>query len=424
MYIFHKIINSSIAKNLSVLVSGTVLAQLVIIVFQVVLRRLYTPEVFGAFAVYMSIVSIVVSIASLRYEQTVVLPKDNRDGAILLHLSVAVSVIVITVFSLLLFLFSNQFLVLVGLPLKYAKWLTLLPFSVLLFSINQSFNYFFIRLKKFELIGVNKVIRRTAEGITQTSIGYYLQNLGLVIGDILGNITIIVYSIFRLRKLDSVLKLVSVKDMKRLAVKYKSFPIKNSLPSLMNTLSGILPVILVSKFFTSDVTGYFDLARVVLIIPLSLVSSSLSQVLLQRLIELRNTSSSIIKDTLGVFLLLLIVSLLFIVVIKFWGVYLFVNIFGEQWISSGSFANILVYAFAIKFLVSPFNSIFIAFEKIGIFSIWQTLYFLSIISLFFITFDNISVFLQTYMIIEVVLYAIVALLNFRILYKYNQSIGV
>jgi O-antigen/teichoic acid export membrane protein len=415
------VLNNSIIKNLSILVSGTAIAQLVIIGFQIVLRRIFTPDIFGAFSVYMSVVSIMVAVASLRYEQSIVIPKDNRDGYVLTQVSVLISVIIVLLFSVFLFIANDLFLKWIGLTLEYRQWLVFLPISILVFSVYQSISYFLIRLKRFRLVSTNKIIRRLSEGTFQSGIGVYFSSIGLVLGDILGNVVIIIHSIIRLRGEYLTIKL-NRNRVKELMLRYKSFPIKSTLPSLANTLSSMLPIILVSRFFSSETTGYFDLARVVLVMPLSLISASLSQVLLQRFSEMRNNGSAVKKEMLGIFMLLFIVSVLFVVVIKFFGVYLFSFVFGEQWGNSGHFAEILVYAFAIKFIISPFNSSFIAFEKIGIFSIWQMLYFSLIVSLFFIHFNSIYTFLYTYMIVEIVAYVIVAILNLSILYKYDSNI--
>lgn len=421
MQYLKKLFNSSIAKNLSILVSGTALAQLVVIGFQVVLRRLYSPEDFGAFAVYMSVVGIVLTIASLRYEQTIVLPKSNKDGFALMRLSIAIAVVIVLAFALFLFFASSLFLEFIGLSPKYRSWLIFLPITILLFSIYQAFNYFLIRIKNFKLVGLNKVIRRLFEGFSQTTVGLTFSNFGLIIGDIIGNSVIIIYSIFKLRKNFSFFGGEESSGFKEVAIKYKSFPIKSALPSLMNAISRLIPIIMVSKFFSSEITGYFDLARVVLIIPLSLISVSLNQIIVQRFSELRNNGLSIKRDAINIFIILLVISVLFVIVIKLFGVTLFTTIFGSQWESSGVFAEILVYAFAIKFLISPFNSSFIAFEKIGLFSVWQTLYFLLIISLFFIPFNNIVSFLQFYMLFEVIAFTIAGVLNFSILFKYESS---
>jgi O-antigen/teichoic acid export membrane protein len=145
-------------------------------------------------------------------------------------------------------------------------------------------------------------------------------------------------------------------------------------------------------------------------------------VLLQRFSEKRNLGQSLKKEAGGTFLMLLGASVVFITIIKAWAEPLFQFVFGDEWLLSGSYATILVFAFAIKFMVSPFNMVFTAFKKIGILSIWQTIYLLLILLLVFIPFNNIETFLKTYVWIEVISYSIIGILDAAILLKYERKL--
>ncbi len=78
-----KIRNSELFKNTSILVSGTALAQLIPILLQPILRRFYSPEVFGAYSVYLSLVGILYVLSSLRYEMAIPLPRNIKKGVII-----------------------------------------------------------------------------------------------------------------------------------------------------------------------------------------------------------------------------------------------------------------------------------------------------------------------------------------------------
>lgn len=78
--LFKKIFQNRIVKHATVLVSGTVIAQLILIGVQLIIRRMYTPEDFGIFSLYMSIVSILVVIVTMRYELSVVLPEEDHTA--------------------------------------------------------------------------------------------------------------------------------------------------------------------------------------------------------------------------------------------------------------------------------------------------------------------------------------------------------
>lgn len=408
---------------MSILVSGTALAQLVTIGFQIVLRRVFSPDDFGAFAVYMSVVGIVLTIASLRLEQTILLPKENLDGLKLTKLSVLVAFFSILIFAFALYLFSNWFMNLVGLNHDYKTWLVYLPITIFLFSVYQAINYYLIRINNYKVSGSNKVVRRVAEGSIQSFFGYMGKGVGLIFGDIIAHLVIIARGVFKIWQSglppDSKEK---EHTYKQLIHRYQAFPLKNTIPALLNALSRLLPIIIISRLFTSEITGYFDLARVVLIIPMSLITVSLNQVFVQQFSSKRNLGQSIKKEGSAMFLGLIAFAVLFVIVIKAFGVPLFQIIFGDQWAVSGQYAEILVWAFALKFAIAPFNASFTAFEKIGIGSIWQTGYFLLVASMFFIDFDSITYFLQYYVIIEIVAYSAVGIINFIILYRYEKQL--
>ncbi|MBQ4231396.1 MAG: oligosaccharide flippase family protein, partial [Salinivirgaceae bacterium] len=186
MSIVKKIFGNTIIKNLSYLVTGTALAQVLIILFQLILRRIYTPADFGAFAVYMSIIGIIAVIASLRYEQTIILPADDNKAYNLLYLSFGIGLIVSVLTAILLYVFKQPIMQLINFPEKYSYWLAFVPLSLLLLTIYQALNYYLIRLKQFRLSASNKVERRIAEGVTQTISGYCGNQTGLVFGDIAG----------------------------------------------------------------------------------------------------------------------------------------------------------------------------------------------------------------------------------------------
>ena len=60
-------------KNVATLISGATFVQIVAILIYFILSRIYTPEDFGVFGLYMSIVSITGIIATGKYEMAVLL---------------------------------------------------------------------------------------------------------------------------------------------------------------------------------------------------------------------------------------------------------------------------------------------------------------------------------------------------------------
>ena len=73
--------------NIATLVTGTAISQAVLFFATPFLTRLYTPEEFGVFALYVSIVMIISTISSWKYELAIMLPKEEEDAEALLFLS-------------------------------------------------------------------------------------------------------------------------------------------------------------------------------------------------------------------------------------------------------------------------------------------------------------------------------------------------
>ena len=420
MIFIKKLFGIQIVKNLSILVSGSILAQIIAIGFQVVLRRLYTPEDFGAFAVYMSVVGIIGTISALRYEQAIMLPKHTHDGISILKLSIFLILITSILLVIPFVFFDEQIITLINFPVAYKHWIFFIPVSILVFGIAQAMNYYLIREKRFKLSAANKIVRRVFEGITQLFFGAAHRSFGLFLGDLIGQIAVTLSSWIRI--IPALRTKISWNELRKSAIRYKDFPYKNGIPSLMNALSLLLPIIIINRQFSEEITGYFDLARTVLIVPLSLITASLSQVLLQQFSEKRHQNKSIKKQAMGTFISLTIFAVFFGLVIQFFGVYIFQFIFGQQWDNSGVYAGIMVWAFALKFIVSPFNIVFTAFERIGILSIWQTLYFALILLLAWLPFSTINDFLWAFLVIELVSYGIAGILNVVLLYSYEKKL--
>jgi O-antigen/teichoic acid export membrane protein len=82
---------SEFAKNVLTLMTGTTIAQAIPIAISPILTRIYTPEDFGVFALYMSLASIISVVATGRYELAIMLPKKDDDAINIVALSTLIS---------------------------------------------------------------------------------------------------------------------------------------------------------------------------------------------------------------------------------------------------------------------------------------------------------------------------------------------
>lgn len=404
------------------MISGTALAQLIPILLQPLLRRSITPETFGAYSVYLSLLGILIVISSLRYELAIILPEKDNEAIAVFFLSVILSFVFNLILFIIILVYKTELLSILNLSQKFEIYILLSPAGIFLFGFYQSINYWLIRKKGFIAISINKFVRRGAEGASQTTFVFARVANGLVFGDLIGHIANVTSGLVQGIKTGLSIRLFSPRRMMYVLKRYSDYPKYNFLPAFMEACSFLLPVIMINKFFSSENTGYFDLCKLLLSVPLALIATSLSNVLLQRISEKDKLKLSIKGDLLKVLSFVSLIVLAEIAVILIFGEGLFRLLFGPDWVISGRISKILVWSFAFNFLTSSFSSIFISLKKIKLLSAFQIFYFAAILLLFLFNHLSFESFLKVYVTIEVICSSIVSILLLYVIYTYERNI--
>jgi O-antigen/teichoic acid export membrane protein len=417
------LLRSELLRSASILITGTVIAQLISILLQPFLRRFFSPQIFGIYSVYWSLIGIIIVISSLRYDDAIVLPKTDKESANVLGLSLIFSFC----FDLLLFfivlIMGGKIITFLNLPSTFPVWiLYIIPLSAFLYNSYQCLNYWLVRKRKFYAVSVNKLTRRGAEGISQVSFALMKNSNGLIYSDIISQTVNVLTVIFQTFKNGLTFRSISLVKLKYVFKKYKDFPKFNLIPAFMSTCSFMLPTLFINKFFSSVSAGYFDLAKILLSVPLALVATSFSSVLLQRVSEKFNKRESFMTELKPVILIVSLISLIEVLTIVFFGEYLFKFVFGTTWIFSGKISKILVWSFTFNFVVSTFTTIFVSMRRIKIYSMYQLFYFMAILSLLFFKSLGFVEFLKIYVIIEVVCYTVLTSVMIFIIARYELSL--
>ncbi|MCK5171736.1 MAG: oligosaccharide flippase family protein [Bacteroidales bacterium] len=415
-------IKSEVLKNTSILISGTALAQMIPILLQPILRRYFTPETFGAYAIYLSLLGILIVISSFKYELAIILPRKDKEAANVFFLALIINILFNLLLILVIVTLKFQILHFLNLSDEFAIYLYFVPLGTFLFNFYQSINYWLIRKKRFFAISQNKFIRRGFEGSTQ--VGFKLLNVtnGLIWGDLLGHLANVSSGIYQSVRKGLDISHFSLTKLRYVFLKYIEYPKFNLIPGLLSACSYMLPAIFINKFFSSEYTGYFDLSKLVLSIPLALIATSISNVLLQRVVEKFKNNQSFINELYPIMVIVLFIALCEILVILFFGENLFKLFFGELWGISGKISKILVWSYAFNFFIASFSSLFISMKKIKILSVWQLVYFTAILSLILFKNSSFTDFLNFFVLIEIICYMIITFLMVIIVLKYELKI--
>lgn len=369
--------NSEFNRNVVKIMSGTLVAQIIAISISPILSRIYTPEDFSNLAIYVSIVSILTVFATGKYENAIILPKEDRDAYTLISLATILTFIIGSIF-LMVFLFFND--IIIGfLKLKAVEsWLLFVPITIFAHSIYRILGIWFNRKKAYYKLSGNRVLTSGLNGFLKIGLqlGCSLNAFGLVLSQ--ASSQIISTSLFGwdfLKKNHQNLTL-NYWELKRVAISYKNFPLYSMPAAFFSIFSRELPVLLLAIYFESSVVGLYILTKMVLDTPSSLLSGSVLEVFKQKATEDYHQLGNCKKIFHSTLKKLLLVSFLPFLAIYLIAPILFPFIFGDQWSASGKFAQILAFMYFMKFNTTPLVFVFYIVGQINIELIIQIILFL------------------------------------------------
>jgi len=344
---------SEFSRNVLTLMTGTTIAQAIPIAISPILTRIYTPEDFGVFALYMAIASIISVIATGRYEMAIMLPKEEEDVKSIVKL-VMILLSIVTFITFLMVFFLNQAITNLFENPEISNWLYFLPISIFLVGLYQVYNYLLIREKNFKRLSTNKIIVSTTNASTQLGYGFAVSNgFGLLFGNIIGYI-ISIYFIIRSKVVN---KYFHFKDnsIKEVAKEYQNFP-KYDVPSvLLNVVANQLPLLALGKFFGLGVVGFYALMYKVLMMPIGLLSGTVLDVFKQRATEDYNKYGNCKDIYIKTFKSLVLLGIVPFTILGIFAPEIFAFVFGENWRIAGEFAQIMVPMLFLSFIISPLS---------------------------------------------------------------------
>jgi O-antigen/teichoic acid export membrane protein len=205
--------------------------------------------------------------------------------------------------------------------------------------------------------------------------------------------------------------------------KYIELPKFGILPSMLNTLGGMLPVFIISSYYSVDATGNYNFSRIILSVPFALISTAISQVLMQQVSERKLKNQGVYDDMVSVAIKLMALSVVGILVLFFAGPQLFEIVFGSKWRQAGEYTSILIFSYSVSFAVSPFSMLLVVLGKIKMVSVWQTFYFFAVSLLWLARDLSITNFLIALVIIDILSYSIYGIIIYKAIWSYERNLS-
>ena len=373
--------NSDFIKSLTVLLTGTLIAQFIGYALAPVISRQFSPTEMGEFGMFQRWVVLLATIATARYEFSLPLPKRDEHSFQLYRLALFSTMVTLGI-TLVGFLIYGLY---IEKAVGFALWALVLVFSTAaLVFFNLGTNWA-IRHKEFKRISFSKMTNSLSLNISRVLSGFFhMGKWGLFLSFLLSLLVGAAHFLkdfFHWNKKPTTS--LSKKKMMSLARTYKDFPLINLPHALSDNLREVLVALLIIEVFSEQIFGSFDHTFRMLRLPVMIIGTSISQILFNRISSYRLEKKMLMPIVVKVFLSLSVLSLIPFSIVYFYGQPLFVFVFGEQWQESGRLSEIMAPWLMLNFVSSPLTIIPLVLEQqkkfffIGISaSIFQVLGFL------------------------------------------------
>ena len=351
--------------NLAIMMSGKTIAAAIGFLALPVVARLFLPSDFGVAAMFVSIVGIVSSVATLSYGAALVLPREDHDAMVLLAFVFRVLASVCVIFFVLLGIyelspFSWPALELLGI------WTWLLPLGVFLTSGIALQELWLIRIKAFKVDSTSLVAGNAVTAGSRIGIGALLGSsvFGLIIGYLAGLTSrLVLQQALGNIKWQAIFRRIGWLTIRDTARRYSDFPKLNAPAVLLFSIGQNLPILLFGVMFSPVVAGYYAMADRLSHVPISIVATSTRQVFLQKAASIDQRGGG-----LGKAFLLSTGGLALIGAIPFTCVWLFGQtlltwILGERWFEAGLYLEILAPWLFTLLVVAPCHPVLIVLRE-------------------------------------------------------------
>lgn len=248
---------SEFSRNVLTLMTGTVIAQAIPVLVMPILTRLYLPQEFGKFAVYMSILAIMGIFATGRYEIAIMQPKLHKNADQLLWLSLLVSLIISLVSLVFIIFFKEYVIKLLGNP-NNENIVYMIPLSIMLVTLYNGLTQWLNRNRHYKQMSLNRITQSfllALFSIVFVTINNNIAETGLLLAHTIAY-SISFYLLYKSKSLQKLSKF-KLKNMLILAKQYDRYPKIDLFASGFNMVTQQSPVLFLTAFMGAVYAGQY-----------------------------------------------------------------------------------------------------------------------------------------------------------------------
>ncbi|MGC6511925.1 MAG: oligosaccharide flippase family protein [Parvibaculales bacterium] len=352
------LIRKLIINPVTVLLSGAVASQMIQIFATLFVARIFPPEYFGQWSLFVSIVAVLSIAACLRLENAVIISENEDKASQLIKICVGSAFgVACLMYFVFLFLYVVDFDIIQRIKLIY-----LMPLSVVLASCGNVFVNLLLRQERYNQIALSKVLQSgSVAGLNLLMGGLYifglfgfgLQGEMLILSTLLGQIVFCLYVLGKsnFRSQADKIELTRQQSL-QLVREFKDFPTFSLPEALVGQIAAQLPVYALAIITTDAILGQYALAYKILMLPIALLGGAMSKVNFRNFSKAYNEGVPLLNKVLIEWTKAFVMALPAAVFLFFVGEKLLTFVFGDKWDIAGEYLSLLAFPLAITFIFS------------------------------------------------------------------------
>lgn len=347
--------NNSFLKGVTILSSGTIISQIVVVFSSLLLARIYNVSDFGILSLFTSINTILVILFTGRYELAIGLPEKTHEAKKIITWIAVIGFLCSLLYFVALMILKYQMDISYFKNFLSSNIVFLGPIYTFLIVLNSSFLYWCQRNKKYKKIAFSNALQVISNTLFTILLGYMNINNGLVFGLIFGvalSVTFLFFTEFSFSEFSLDKEVLSV------AYRFISFPKYSLWSDLSITITQQYIPMIFTFLFSATVVGLYSFSNRMLRLPNIIITNSISNVFRNEAIDTIRTFGECKNLYISTFKKLFFLGLPIYSFLFFCSPFLFNLFFGDKWIDAGYYSKILSVLLFTEFITIPFNTLF------------------------------------------------------------------
>lgn len=335
-------------KSVSVLFSGALISQLIVVFSSPIITRIYSAENIGVYTYILSITQMFMAVICGRYDMSIVTEEDEERVFLLIKLSLIITVFISATVSIavgLLYYFSF-------LQSSNLQNMMFMIFPILFsYGVINTLSSYNNRKKEYDLISKASIVRAAGQNIGAILLGLWQPAaFALILSYTIGQFLGVNLQSRSLRGRFS--EIVSGKRTSVLNVAKNHYrqPVFSAPALFINSLSYSTIALFIQNLYGYSNVGYYSISVRILGLPLALISGNIARVFYQEAAdEYRKTKQFWLsyKKSLVVLTLIAVPMIGTLAIFAPWASRVF---FGKGWETAGYYIRVLTPMFIFRFV--------------------------------------------------------------------------